>query len=134
MSRIFFPMGGLLALLSGCSLFFPVRQDPETIRALNDLKPAIRRLYESFKAETVVPGHIAAVRDQWDAVIAREKGKGDSNSLMQGQVAGCRDMFEAHIRNRMEGPSWSFAHHDNQLENMLETIELAIRTELSKTP
>ncbi len=124
----------ILALLAGCSLFFPVRQDPRTIQALTDLKPLIRTLYGSFKADSVDLNSLAQVKDRWASLQTREEAKGDANEAMIGQIRNCRAMFDGHMRNRIEGSSWSVAHHDNQLENMLEAIELALKTELSKAP
>ena len=124
----------ILLLLSSCWLFFPVRQDPGTVQALNALKPMIRTLYDSFKSETVDLIRVAQVMDRWGALRAREEAKGDANDVMIRQARSCRDMFEAHVRNRIEGTAWSASHHDNQLENMLDAIELAIRTEMNKAP
>jgi len=121
----------LWVALTGCCLFAPVSQDPETIRGLLELKPAITGVYGSFKGAALDESGIVALGRKLSALRDREAGK-SCNDTMTGQVDRCRAMFEDHLRQRRAGTAWSAAFHDNKVENLLDLVDLAVATERQK--
>ena len=121
----------LLLSLAGCSLLSPAPQDPETIRALLELKPRIAAVYAGFKGPAVDPAGIAGVDRGLAALRDREAGKA-GNEVMVGQIDRCLAMFRDHAAQRQAGTPWSAALHDNKLENMLDLVDLAVATERQK--
>lgn len=124
----------LLLLFSGCCVLFPVRRDAVTLWELEDLKRKVTTLYESFTRPNVDLAVVASIDEQWKALVARERAKGNCNALTISQIQRCSDMFAAHVRSRQDSAPWTPAHHANMIENITDAIELARRTELSKDP
>jgi hypothetical protein len=61
-----------------------------------------------------------------------EKGKGEQNHLTTVQVQIIRDLFEDHVRDRLNGEKWSDADLRNRKENIEEAFDIAIQTERLK--
>lgn len=122
-----------LLLLAGCCLISSPTQDPGTIQTLSELKPAVEKVYKSFKTATVDEIGVKSIRNQFDHLQGREDAK-SCNEIQSGQIKKCREMFDGHVKQRETGGKWSQANYENNLENMVEALDLAVATEKNKSP
>jgi hypothetical protein len=124
----------VLSWLSGCAFFQGgiSYYDPTTFKSLTDLKPEIVMLYETFAGDTVNTEWIRSVRLRLAQMYEYEKGKGEKNKETTEQIAIIRKMVNGHVDERIQGARWSETHMMNQIENIQEAFDIAIRTERLK--
>ena len=124
----------LMIHLSGCAnwIGFPEYFDPTTYKNLTDLKPEVMMLYDTFTKETPDDKKLEKIRLKLAQIYEYEKGKGDKNRETYTQIKMIDDMFERHIKNRIENGAWSKTHLENQKENIGEAFDIAIHTESLK--
>jgi len=113
-------------------LGFPSYYDPTTYKNLTDLKPEVLLLYDTFKQEQIEEKKIAALRLKLAQIYEYEKGKGVENSDTTRQIEIIQQMFERHVKDRLEGGRWTLVHSSNVKENIAEAFDIAIRTERLK--
>jgi hypothetical protein len=106
--------------------------DATTYENLTELKPAVVFLYETFKNDNIDKAHIQEVRLRMAQVYEYEKGKGESNEPTRIQVKKIWDMFEGHVKDRVETGKWMEAHFENNKRNLEDAFDIAIQTERLK--
>ncbi len=106
--------------------------DPTTYENLTEIKPEVVFLYETFTEDSVDVIKINEIRLRLAQVYEYERGKGLKNKDTYEQVEIIQNMFERHVRDRLEQGKWSEEHKENVKENIEEAFDIAIQTERLK--
>ena len=106
--------------------------DPTTYENLTEIKPEVVFLYETFTEDSVDLARINDIRLRLAQVYEYERGKGLKNKDTYEQVEIIQNMFERHVRDRLEQGKWSEEHMENVKENIEEAFDIAIQTERLK--
>lgn len=106
--------------------------DPTTYKNLTELKPEVAFLYETFTSDSIDMEKIDAIRLRLAQVYEYEKGKGPKNIETYEQIKIIQDMFERHVKERLEHGTWSNEHMENKKTIIQEAFDIAIQTERLK--
>lgn len=129
-----FAYGLLIAVMCisvSCKSFISY-YDAVTYQNLTDLKPSVLFLYETFKSDDVNETDIREIHLQFAQAHEFEKGKGPSNEPTRKQIKIIWDMFEDHVKDRLETGKWSDVHCENNKDNITAAFDKAIETEMLK--
>jgi hypothetical protein len=108
------------------------RYDPITYKNLTDLKPVILFLYDSFGSDSLNVDNVAEARLKLAQVFEYERGKGLKNKDTYDQIKKIQEMFERHVKDRLDNGKWIKEHINNVKVNIEEAFDLAIQTEALK--
>lgn len=103
-----------------------------TYKNLTELKPEVVFLYETFTTDSINLERIAYVRLRLAQVYEYEKGKGSKNKETYEQIEIIQNMFERHVKDRLEKGKWTKEHFENVKTNIEEAFDIAIQTERLK--
>ncbi len=118
--------------LSVRCLSFVSYYDPTTYLSLTELKPEVAFLYGTFATDSVDLKEISEIRLRLAQVYEYEKGKGLRNKETYEQIEIIQNMFERHVKDRLEEGRWSEEHLMNTKINIQEAFDIAIQTERLK--
>jgi hypothetical protein len=121
----------LLVFFTQCTPFISY-YDPTTYKNLTDLKPEVVFLYQGFVDSSIDLEKIGEIRLRLAQVYEYEKGKGLKNKETYEQLEIIQNMFERHVKNRLEEGKWTKDHLENVKTNIEEAFDIAIQTEILK--
>lgn len=136
--RSAFPLARLMQIvilssifIAGCAQWFgfPAYFDATSYKSLTDMKPQVLLLYDTFTKNDPEEKTIESVRLKLAQMYEYEKGKGEKNRETTIQIGIIQNMFERHVKDRLENGIWTKTHAANTKENIGEAFDIAISTE-----
>jgi hypothetical protein len=128
-----FSLIALSLFLFSCAMTQISIYDNETYKSLTYLKPDVEIVYYNYGNEELHRPSINHVIIEIRKIVEYEKWKGEPNRPTYKQVLIIQKMFDRHLKERRASETpWSRKHIQNKLSNIQETINIAIKSELSK--
>ena len=119
----------IIIILNSCSGLFIRRYDYTTYKNLTDSKPEVAALYMTFINDSLNLKQMAAVRLKIAQMCEYEKGKGVKYIETIKQIEIIKNMFERHVKDRLEKGRWSETRLNSIKQNIEEAFDIAIQTE-----
>jgi len=122
----------VIIFISGCALFNQSKYDKFTHENFAFLKAPVIKLYESYASDEISKCFKKYIFRKLDQFHEYEKWKEGNENTVE-QIVLFKKMLTRHFEERNNlGVPWSEVHMQNKLNNVLEAIDLMLRTEMSK--